>query len=339
MDFLKVPACQRACAALAMLVCLGLMLILHLVPALISGLLAYVLTTQLLGLLRTRRLLRSILSYETAAGIVVGVVSVGLLCGLSVALASVLDGESLSAMMLKLADTLQQLRRLLPDSIAQSVPDSVFSLRELLVRFFKTHADELTSMGSHAAHSLFLVLVGWLIGVLVAVRGRVVAQALPPFEQKWRDLWYSFSQIFRAVMFAQSRIALINAVMTGIFLLCVMPLLGWHLPYAKTLVLLTFLCGLLPVIGNLISNTLIVVLALSVAFYAAVTALSFLIIAHKFEYFLSARIQGEAIGVKVWQLLVILFASEILFGPAGMVLAPVLYAFAMDQIRSQGWVR
>ena len=40
-----------------------------------------------------------------------------------------------------------------------------------------------------------------------------------------------------------------------IFLLGVLPLLGIHVPLAKTLVVVTFVVGLLPVIGNLISNT------------------------------------------------------------------------------------
>jgi len=38
----------------------------------------------------------------------------------------------------------------------------------------------------------------------------------------------------------------------------VLPLLGIHLPFVKTMIAVTFLAGLLPVIGNLISNTVIV---------------------------------------------------------------------------------
>jgi predicted PurR-regulated permease PerM len=110
------------------------------------------------------------------------------------------------------------------------------------------------------------------------------------------------------------------------------------MPYAATLIVLTFVCGLLPVIGNLISNSLLCTLALSVAFPAAVVSLAFLLLVHKIEYFLSARIQGQEIGASAWELLIVLFAFEVVFGPAGMVAAPVFYAFAIAELRFVGWV-
>jgi predicted PurR-regulated permease PerM len=46
---------------------------------------------------------------------------------------------------------------------------------------------------------------------------------------------------------------------------------------------LTFLCGLLPVIGNIISNTIIVCIAFTISPQFAGWALLFLIIIHKLE--------------------------------------------------------
>ena len=43
--------------------------------------------------------------------------------------------------------------------------------------------------------------------------------------------------------------------------------MGIHLPLIKTMIAITFLVGLLPVIGNLISNTVIVVVSLSPVSY------------------------------------------------------------------------
>ena len=62
---------------------------------------------------------------------------------------------------------------------------------------------------------------------------------------------------FRNIVFAQFKISLINTVLSAAFLFGVLPLFGIHLPLAKTLVVVTFVCGLIPVIGNLLSNTLI----------------------------------------------------------------------------------
>ena len=90
--------------------------------------------------------------------------------------------------------------------------------------------------------------------------------------------------VFRRIVFAQVRISAINTFLTAVFLLAGLPIFGVHLPLSKTLVVLTFVVGLLPVIGNLISNTVVVVVGLSVSPYVASAALIFLIVIHKLEY-------------------------------------------------------
>jgi hypothetical protein len=71
-----------------------------------------------------------------------------------------------------------------------------------------------------------------------------------------------------------------------------------QLPLAKTLIALRFLTGLLPVIGNLISNTVITIVGLSLSISVAASALVFLVIIHKLEYFLNARIVGSRINAR-----------------------------------------
>ena len=58
-------------------------------------------------------------------------------------------------------------------------------------------------------------------------------------------------------------------------------------------IVLTFIVGLLPVVGNLVSNVVIVVVSLSVSIKVAIGSLLFLIVIHKLEYFLNARIVGR----------------------------------------------
>ena len=71
-----------------------------------------------------------------------------------------------------------------------------------------------------------------------------------------------------------------------------------HVPLAKTVLVITFLVGLLPVVGNLISNTIIVILSLSVSLPVAIASLIFLVVIHKFEYFLNAHMIGtQVLGV------------------------------------------
>jgi len=59
------------------------------------------------------------------------------------------------------------------------------------------------------------------------------------------------------------QIAAINAALTGLYLVVGLRLFGIHLPLAKTMVILTFIASMLPVVGNLVSNTAIVILSLS----------------------------------------------------------------------------
>ena len=74
------------------------------------------------------------------------------------------------------------------------------------------------------------------------------------------------------------------------------------------------------------------------SFLIILAALVFLMLVHKLEYLLNARIQGQQIGAQAWELLIVLFAAEALFGVTGMVLAPVLYAFFKAELRRVGWL-
>ena len=106
-----------------------------------------------------------------------------------------------------------------------------------------------------------------------------------------------------------------------------LPLFGIHLPFTKTLIVLTFVIGLLPIIGNLISNTVIFVVSLSHSLAVAMAALAYLIIIHKLEYFLNARIIGSQIRAKAWEILLALLVLEAAFGIPGLIAAPIYYAY------------
>lgn len=316
-------------------------LTLHAVPALLAGVLAFVLTRRLLARLKRFALPRWMLGHELLAALVVGLCSLAVLAGVAAGIARLLKGESLHDLILTLATTVEQAKHYLPASVADQVPGSVLEIKELLAGKLKEHANIVAGVSTHALHGLVLTLAGWIAGVLAAVR-QVAPQPAgadaPAFIAAWHRLWRQFGTSFEQVAFAQSKIAALNATLTAVFLLGVAPLAGWDIPYAKTLVLVTFLCGLLPVVGNLISNTVMCTLALSVSLPAAAAALAFLVVIHKLEYFMAARIQGHEIGAQAWELLIMLFAFEIVFGPAGMVAAPIIYAFAKAELRRMCWL-
>ncbi len=136
-------------------------------------------------------------------------------------------------------------------------------------------------------------------------------------------------------MFAQIKISFLNTVFTAIFLLGVLPLLDIHIPLAKTLVVVTFIVGLLPVIGNLISNTAITIAGLSISLGVGVAALGFLILIHKLEYFLNARIVGGQIRARAWELLVAMLLMEAAFGLPGLIAGPIYYAYLKSELEAE----
>jgi hypothetical protein len=134
------------------------------------------------------------------------------------------------------------------------------------------------------------------------------------------------------VVFAQVRISLINTAFTAIYLVVILPAFGVDLPLRKTLIVITFVAGLLPVVGNLISNTFIVIASLTYSGEMALLSLAYLVVIHKLEYFLNAKIIGSRIQARAWELLVAILAMEAVFGVAGVIAAPIYYCFIKDEL-------
>jgi predicted PurR-regulated permease PerM len=173
---------------------------------------------------------------------------------------------------------------------------------------------------------------------MVALREGLPAPDGGPLARTLGDRAARLGEAFRRVVFAQVRISALNTLLTAIYLLIILPLFGINLPFAKTLVAVTFIAGLLPVIGNLISNTIIVVVSLSVSLLVAIGSLAFLIVIHKLEYFLNARIVGRQISAKAWELLIAMLLMETAFGIGGLIAAPIYYAYLKDELAARGLI-
>lgn len=147
-------------------------------------------------------------------------------------------------------------------------------------------------------------------------------QNLYSFYTAWiRKRFASFYASFETVIGAQLIISAINTALTSIFVLAT------GIRYASVLIVLTFVCGLLPIIGNVISNAVIIGLAFTVSPQLAAFALIFLIVIHKLEYFLNSRIIGGRIHHPMWLMLLALIIGERLMGISGIILAPVILSF------------
>lgn len=146
------------------------------------------------------------------------------------------------------------------------------------------------------------------------IKNNIYTASSSEIANRFRSLYESFE----TVMGAQLTISTINTGLTSIFILVT------QLPFGPLVILTTFFCGLVPIAGNLISNSIIVGVAFTVSPNLALWALAFLITIHKLEYFLNSKIIGERINNPVWLTLIGLIVGERLMGITGMILAPVL---------------
>jgi predicted PurR-regulated permease PerM len=321
-------------AALALV----LVLLLHLLPALLGGLLVYELVHILAPRLRVGGATQN--TGKTIAVAVLGTVIVALLTLAIVGLIAFFRSEAGSLPMLidKLANILESARSMFPAWIVQQLPVNAQDLHIEIVDWLREHARELRLFGSEFGRAFVQVLIGMVIGSLIALDAARPDGAHRPLSDALIARGERLGEAFRRVVFAQVRISALNTSLTAIYLAIVLPSFGVNLPLKKTLIAVTFLVGLMPVLGNLVSNSVIVIVSLSAGLHVAIASLAFLIIIHKLEYFVNARIVGSRIHARAWEILLAMIVMEAAFGITGVIAAPIFYAYLKDELSSRGLV-
>lgn len=306
-------------------------LLLHLVAPAFIGMLIYLLTKHL-GAALNRHL--SARKARIAAGLLMMVGIITAITLLVLFLSQVLGSkDNISGLTSKIVGILSDLRDKLPPALVNYIPESVLEFKQSLTQLLTKHSQELGKVGGESLHTLAHTIIAIAIAVMISVHRFSPKTQVKPLIFALRSRLENFGKAFENVVFAQVKISAINTTLTAIFLFIVLPLAGVHLPYSKTLVLITFIAGLLPVIGNLISNTMIVLVALGLSFNVAIAALVFLILIHKLEYFINARIIGTRINAKAWELLLAMLLMESMFGAGGLLLAPIIYAYIKAELQ------
>jgi len=309
-------------------------LVLGLLPALLAGLLVY----ELVHVIAPRLPLARGGAGEVAAVALLVTLVVLALAAILLGVITLLRHSHLAMLLQRMAEILDETRSSLPDWIVSGLPADADDMKDAAIGWLREHAAELRHAGGEAGRVVVHVLIGLIIGALVALRGARSGGGGGPLARALAERARRVGDAFRRVVFAQVRIAALNALFTAIYLVAVLPLLGIHLPFGKTMVAITFVGGLIPIVGNLIANTVIVVISLSVSPQVAIASLVFLVVVHKLEYFLNARIVGGHIHARAWELLVAMLVMEAAFGIAGLVAAPIYYAYLKDELVSRGLI-
>ena len=315
-----------------------LVLYLKLLAALLAGLLVY----ELAHVLAERLKLRSI-GHNNAKLMAVGLLTTVVVILVTVAIigfaAALRHGsDSLPALLQKLAEIIGSSRQQLPQSVNDYLPADADELRVRVAAWLHLHSAAVGGASIIAGRVFAHIIAGMVIGALLALHNPAAQAPRAPLAAALAVHAAHLATAFRRVVFAQTWIAAINTAITAIFLLVVLPLFGAHLPLTKTLLTLTFFAGLIPIVGNLVSNSAIVLVSVSVSMPVALAALIFLVAAHKLQYFLNARIIGSQISASAWELLLAMLVMEAAFGLGGVIAAPIYYAYLKGELVEKGLV-
>jgi len=313
----------------------------HLVPGLVAGLALYLILDRVSHSFARR------MPHTTArplalatVTLIAGAVFVGV-----IALAVTFmrrHADNIPAMMTKMAEILQSTRAWLGGYGEDVIPEVMTDAETLklgVVAWLKEHAATLKLAGSTFSMGLVHMLMGTLLAVMVFFRHVTKHDHdRGKLAEKLSEKVDRFTDAFARIATAQIKISAVNTTLTAIYLLIVLPMFGKHVPFGTTIVFVTFICGLIPVLGNLISNTVIVVLSLGISVGTAVGSLVFLVLIHKLEYLINSRIVGGETDSQAWEILLAILIGETAFGVSGVVMAPIIYAFLKRELRERGLV-
>ncbi|MGD0092217.1 MAG: AI-2E family transporter [Planctomycetota bacterium] len=326
-----VPAATGPDKSAWILMAAGLLFVLcfKLVPALVAGLFVYSLIHAMAAQMSGK-----MLSHKGAKIVAVSLivlVIVGLAAGVTVLLIGFVKGQlgDLPGLLDKMEKVVEGI--LERYGLASWLPVAKGS-KDALAEGLRTHSQ---ALGMEVGRMLVNVLLGIVIGAMAAFETR---RAEAPLAVALFERLRRLEVAFEKVVFAQVKISAVNTATTAVFLFVALPLFDVELPMRKTLVVFTFIVGLIPIVGNLISNTAIVIMALDVSGPAAVASLVFLVVIHKLQYFLNAKIVGVHIRASAWEILAALLCFEVAFGIPGLIMAPIVYAYVKAELTDRGLI-
>lgn len=204
-------------------------------------------------------------------------------------------------------------------------------LRDLVVASARDNVRSIGATSGLLTRGFFLVIVGVFIANL---------RFLTPATEEDRGSLFDavrieftarvtlFVRSFERIVGAQFTISVVNTILTGAFLIA----MGF--PFRTFLILTTFVCGFIPIVGNIASNSVIALAGLTESVQMAAGALIYLVVIHKLEYLLNSRIVGGSIDTPMWATLIGLVVGEATMGVPGVLIAPALLHYVREEMRA-----
>lgn len=314
-----------------------------------AGVLAFGMLPMMLGLLGARAASLAVAGWGRVfnggaraimvASVLVGAIALGACSGLVAwgAQSAKAAAKEVPAMAKRLAEQGREWKGRMPAAIAERMPDDDLEMQQMVADFVSDQMPRIAGAGKSWAGGAMLAVIGWIIGLLMANMGPM-RPTCGPLARALRQRARRFSSMFKKIVAAQFLVACANTIFAAAFMFAILPLAGYSLPWAPALVGLTMALSMLPAVGNVVCNAIVTLVALSVGPGVAVASLVYLVVVHKIEYLINARVVGARVDTSIWELLLAMFVLEAVFGIAGLVAAPLFYAYAKSELKQIGWV-
>lgn len=308
---------------------------LGLLPTVFSGFLIYILTLKLTQALEKIKYLNI---KQSGRWISLSIISCTFMIlsmlGISFIYSKVLVNSALITLYTQIIKIIQEFSKTAPAIIVRKLPTSTEAMTTYVSSWLSENIIQISSAGTSSASTVVHMLLGVLIGGMVALHAYDKKEIRTDFLRMIYQRLQSACRAFERVIIAQVQISALNSLFTMLYLSVLLPVFGIYLPFVPLLVFLTFILGLIPMLGNLLSNCLIVTLSLGISFGTGIASLAFLVFIHKVEYFLNAKIIGTQVDSKAWELLCAMLVFEAAFGFSGLIAAPVVYTWIKDELKT-----
>ena len=224
----------------------------------------------------------------------------------------------------------------LPESIRSQVP---VNTEELFAMVRSSVGDGLTYVRSFGGAGFFIMLQLVFALILGLSAGLMRISHTPkPLTKAWTGTMERYVKCFTLLMGAQVYVSIWNTFCTAIFVYFILPVFDVVLPFRELLLMFTAVASLIPAAGNIMANTLILLLTIRYGPWVAMGSVTYLFIIHKVEYFVNGYIIGRNVRASVPEMLIAIIFGETAFGLPGLITAPVTYAFLKVHWQRWGWV-
>lgn len=318
------------------------MFVRHLVPALVAGMVFYILLDAVSKAVAGRVSHRAVKPLTVVISSLIAIAAVSGAVAIVLAIVRV-QLQNVPALMSRMAEILESTRLiilnlggvdLLPAEAVRDADD----IRMFIATWLKENQTFIGNTGEIVTIGVARIILAAFLASMVYLR-RIRHPDEPPRGPLAAHLSAKVQNFYRAfvqVVGAQVAISAINTTLTAIYILGVVPLfIGRHLNFSYTMIFITFVAGLIPVLGNLISNTVILIVSLGASTGLAIASLTFLVSIHKLEYVVNSKIVGGRTNAQIWEILLALLVGEAIFGLPGLIMGPIIYTFTKRELAAK----